>query len=305
MLHTQVPFPESVNPTFKPGATTNTPFLSEEEQQLEELEIGLILEAVHKRYGYDYRQYTQSTIRRRLHHHRERLKCKHLIDMLPRLLRDEESFSNLALDLSITVTEMFRDPWVYKSLREKVIPFLKTFPTVRIWHAGCATGEEVHSLAIILKEEGLLDRCVIYATDINPVALNVAKHGLFPIERVKEYTANYQKTGGLEPFAEYYRTDGTNVILDRNIRNRISFFQHNLCTDSVFGEMQLILCRNVMIYFNQDLQNRVFKLFRDSLAYGGFLCIGSKEDIRFSEVEDDFEAFDSPSKIYKMRRLAY
>ena len=276
--------------------------LTEEEQKLEELEIDLILQAIYRRYGYDYRQYTPNTIRRRLHHHRQKLNCEHLIDILPPLLRDPNKFGELALDLSITVTEMFRDPWVYKTLREKVIPFLKTFPTVRIWHAGCATGEEVHSLAILLKEEGLLDRCVIYATDINPVALNTAKHGVFPIEKVKEYTANYQQTGGLEPFGEYYRTDGTNVIIDRNIRNRISFFQHNLCTDSVFGEMQLILCRNVMIYFNQELQNRVLKLFRETLAYGGFLCLGSKEDIRFSEVEDDFEVFENRSKIYKLRR---
>jgi len=278
---------------------------TKEEQELEELEIELILEAVYKRYGYDYRQYTPNTIRRRLHHHREKLNCKHLIDMLPRLLRDEERFGELAMDLSITVTEMFRDPWVYKAIREKVIPFLKTFPTVRIWHAGCSTGEEVHSLAILLQEEGLLDRCVIYATDINPVALNIAKHGVFPIERIKEYTTNYQQTGGKEPFVNYYRTDGQNVIIDRSIRNRISFFQHNLCTDSVFAEIQLILCRNVMIYFNKDLQNRVFQLFRDSLAYGGFLCLGAKEDIRFSKVEPDFETFDPTSKIYKLRRHSF
>ena len=182
---------------------------------------------------------------------------------------------------------MFRDPWFYLALREKVIPFLKTFPFINVWQAGCATGEEVYSLAIILKEEGLYERSHIYATDFNDAALEKAKTRIYPLERIKEYSINYQKAGGKQSLADYYRAQYQSVIMDTALQQNITFANHNLATDGVFGEMHLILCRNVLIYFDRDLQSRVLSLFQNSLPYNGFLCLGSKETIHFSKVKKD------------------
>jgi chemotaxis protein methyltransferase CheR len=219
--------------------------------------------------------------------------------MQHKILYDVSFFEKLLLDMSINVTEMFRDPSFYLALRKFVVPELKKYPFLKIWHAGCSTGEEVYSMAILLKEEGLSDNIQIYATDMNELALKQAKNGIFDISRLKQYTANYQKAGGLESFSDYYVADDKHVIMDKSLKKNILFSDHNLATDGVFGEMNLIMCRNVLIYFNRELQNRVFRLFFDSLSTDGFLCIGSKESVRFSEYSDVFEDVVKNEKIYR------
>jgi chemotaxis protein methyltransferase CheR len=196
---------------------------------------------------------------------------------------------------------MFRDPWFFMTLRKKVIPFLRTFPFINVWQAGCATGEEVYSLAILLKEEGLYDRTRIYATDFNDAALERAKTRIYPLDRIKEYSVNYQKAGGQKSLANYYRARYQSIILDAALLDNITFANHNLATDGVFAEMHLILCRNVLIYFDRNLQNRVLSIFRDSLCYNGFLCLGSKETLQFSAVQPDFVEFATKERIYQCK----
>jgi len=270
---------------------------------IKQIEIDLLVEAIYQRYGYDFRQYSQASIKRRVQHHLTKTEFQTISDLIPSILHDEQAFTSLFLDLSITVTEMFRDPWVYLALREKVIPFLKTFPFINVWQAGCATGEEVYSLAILLKEEGLYDRARIYATDFNEVALEKARARIYPLDRIKEYSRNYQKAGGQRSLADYYRAQYQSVILDASLQENVTFANHNLATDSVFSEVHLILCRNVLIYFDRTLQNRVLTIFRDSLRYNGFLCMGSKESLQFSSVKDDFVKFADKEKIYQCKKV--
>jgi chemotaxis protein methyltransferase CheR len=234
-----------------------------------------------------------------------KLGCQKITDLTRRLLYDPEFFQRLVSDFSVTVTEMFRDPKVYAVLREKVVPYLKTYPFIKVWHAGCATGEEVYSLAILLHEEGLLERTTIYATDFNEAALTVAKEGIYPLKRIREYSDNYVKGGGKGSFSEYYHAQYDNVIMSKFLRNNMTFARHNLVTDQVFGEMHLILCRNVLIYFNRTLQDRVFHIFDDSLAHNAFLCLGSKENLKFSEVMDRFTEFEPKVKIYRKNKHNY
>jgi chemotaxis protein methyltransferase CheR len=269
---------------------------------IEQIELDLILVAIYQRYGYDFRQYSRASIKRRIEHHLAKTEFETMSELMSKILYDETLFQSLFFDISVTVTEMFRDPWFYLTLREKVIPFLKTFPFINIWHAGCATGEEVYSLAILLKEEQLYKRAHIYATDFNDAALEKAKARIYPLERIKEYTSNYQKAGGNNSFADYYRAQYQSVIFDAALQENITFANHNLATDSVFGEMHLILCRNVLIYFDRPLQDRVLSIFRDSLLYNGFLCLGSKETIHFSEVRKDFKEFAIKEKIYQCKK---
>ena len=217
------------------------------------------------------------------------------------ILTNREFFEVLLLDFSINVTEMFRDPIFYKYLRRELVPVLKTYPFVKIWLAGCATGEEVYSLAIILKEEGLYKRTQIYATDFNEAVLKKAKEGIYPIDCMKDYTVNYQKAGGRESFADYYTAKYDSAIIDKSLKNNIIFADHNLATDGVFGEMNLILCRNVLIYFNKILQNRVLGLFYNSLCRNGYLCLGNKESLKFSEQTDNFITIDNKGKIYRKK----
>ncbi len=269
---------------------------------IEQIEVNLLLEAICQRYGYDFRQYSQASIKRRIQHHLVKTNCQTISDLIPDILHDEAAFKALFYDLSVTVTEMFRDPWFYQTLREKVIPFLQTFPFINIWQAGCATGEEVYSLAILLKEEGLYNRSRIYATDFNDLALEKAKARIYPLERIKEYSANYQAAGGQKSLADYYRAKYQSVIMDSSLQENITFANHNLTTDGVFAEMHLILCRNVLIYFDRNLQNRVLSVFRDSLRYNGFLCLGTKETIQFSSVQKDFVDFGVKEKIYQCKK---
>lgn len=268
---------------------------------MEEMEISLLLETIYKKYGYDFRDYSKAHIRRRITNRLIRSGLKSISAMQSKIQHDEQFASSLLQDLSITVTEMFRDPEFYKALREKVIPILKTYSFIKIWHAGCATGEEAYSMAILLKEEGVYDRTTIYATDFNQQALNQAKEGIFSNELIREYTLNYQLAGGRESFADYYTSDYDMSIMQQSLKKNIMWANHNLVTDSVFAEVNLVLCRNVLIYFNKDLQNRVQSLFYGSLANGGILCLGSKESLRFSDVDDAYTELDKKQRIFKKK----
>lgn len=262
------------------------------------IELQLLLQAIYLKYGYDFRNYAKASIKRRVQHQLVKEGLPSISAMQHRLLYDVSFFERLLLDLSINVTEMFRDPSFYMALRNKVIPALKNFPFLKIWHAGCSSGEEVYSMAILLKEEGLYDRTQIYATDMNEVVLKQAKDGIFDISKLKQYTANYQKAGGRESFSDYYTAHYDHVVMEKSLKENILFSDHNLATDGVFGEMNLIMCRNVLIYFNRELQHRALGLFFDSLCFDGFLCLGSKESIRFSEYSDAFEDVVREEKIY-------
>jgi chemotaxis protein methyltransferase CheR len=265
----------------------------------ENIEVELLLEAIFQKYGYDFRHYSRASIKRRIMHRLAVAKFKSVSEMLGQVLYDVNFFETLLLDLSINVTEMFRDPLFFKTLRKEVIPVLRTYPFLKIWHAGCSTGEEVYSFAIILKEEGLYDKTQIYATDFNEVILHKAKQGIITLDQIKQYTLNYQKAGGKESFANYYTAKYDSALIDQSLKKNIVFSDHNLATDSVFGEMNLIMCRNVLIYFQKDLQNRAIGLFKDSVCNLGFLCIGSKESLMFSKYEQDFERVAKKANIFR------
>jgi len=267
-----------------------------------ELAISVSTEGIYQKYGYDFRQYSKAHINRRI---RNRMVLSGLDDVAQiqsKFLKDETFAYQLLQDLSITVTEMFRDRDFYKSLRENVIPILKTYPFIKTWHAGCATGEEAYSMAIILQEEGLYDRTIIYATDFNQHAINRAKEGIFSNSMMREYTSNYQLSGGKEPFSGYYTSSHDNIIMNQSLKKNIVRANHNLVTDSVFAEVHLILCRNVPIYFDNGLQNKVQKLFYDSLVNGGILCLGSKEGLRFTEFHEKYSELDKKERIFKKKR---
>ena len=266
-----------------------------------ELEISLLLEVVYQKYGYDFRQYSEAHIRRRIMNRMTMSGLEDISQMRSKILNDETFTSSLLQDLSITVTEMFRDPGFYRSLRENVIHVLKTYPFIKIWHAGCSTGEEAYSMSIILKEEGLYDRTTIYATDFNQQVLNYAKQGIFSNKMMKEYTTNYQMAGGKESFSNYYTSDDNNVIMNQSLKKNIVWANHNLVTDSVFAEAHLILCRNVLIYFDRNLQNKVQKLFYNSLIDGGILCLGSKESLHFSDFQEGYTELDKKQRIFKKK----
>ena len=265
----------------------------------EKIEFDLILEAIYQKYGYDFRNYAKASLRRRLRYRLSQSNLKTISEMQHKLLNDKEFFDTLLLDLTINVTEMFRDPSFFKALREIVISELKKQPFIKVWHAGCSSGEEIYSTAILLKENGMYESSLIYATDTNEMVLDKAKSGIFPIEKMKDFTVNYRKAGGIASFADYYTARYDNAIMDNSLKKNIVFSNHNLVTDSAFGEMDLIMCRNVLIYFNKDLQDRVFRLFMDSLRPGGFLCLGSKETVRFSSLSGNFENVIEKERVYR------
>jgi chemotaxis protein methyltransferase CheR len=272
-----------------------------EKSQNEKVEIDLVLQAVYMKYGYDFRHYAKASIRRRIRHSMEKHGLERICDLQHRLIYDGTFFDQFLLDLTVNVTEMFRDPPFFKALREKILPALRDSPPVKIWHAGCATGEEAYSIAILLQEAGMADMARIYATVANEAVLARAKKGIYSLERIQQYTTNYQKSGGLGSFADYYTSRYGNAIMNQDLRKRIVFSDHNLVTDEVFGDMDLILCRNVMIYFSRPLQDRVFGIFTKSLCAGGFLCLGTKESVRFSPVSDEYETVMKGQKIYRKR----
>lgn len=267
--------------------------------QNDQIELAVLMEAVFLKYGYDFRNYSEAHLRRRIKNVLNKFGLPNIAALQHEIIYSKERFELLLAELSINVTEMFRDPAFYRALRQNVLPLLKTYPFVKIWHAGCASGEEVYSMAILLKEEGLHERCQIYATDFNSSILQKAKQAIFPIELIKEYTSNYIAAGGKQDFSDYYTAAYESIILDKSIRERIVFSDHNLATDTVFGEMHMVVCRNVMIYFNRELQDRVVKLFADSLCYRGVLCLGSKESLKFNSYGHLFEPISEKEKIYK------
>ncbi len=269
--------------------------------EIEDIEYRLLLEAIYQAYGYDFRSYTQASLQRRVQHHMAMNTIDRVSTLQGMILHDRQAFAALLSDLTINVTEMFRDPDFYRAFREKVVPMLRTHPFIKIWHAGCATGEEIYSMAIVLQEEGLYERAHIYATDIDHQVLEKARRGIFPAASLKKYTQNYQRSGGRADFSDYYTARYDNVIMNSNLKRNLVFADHDLATDQVFGEMQVILCRNVLIYFNKVLQQRVFQLFYDSLDLGGALCLGTKESLRFATCEGGFEVVDAAQRIYRKR----
>ncbi len=267
----------------------------------ESIEIQLLLEAIYLKYGYDFRNYAKAHVKRRIKRRLAMTDYASISEMQHKVLYDQVFFAELLLDLSINVTKMFRDPSFYLALRRDVMPILSTYPFIKIWDAGCSTGEELYSLAILFKEEGLYDRSQIYATDFNQMALQKAREGIYPVDQIKEFTVNYQKGGGRLSFSDFYLARYDSVILDKSLKERIVFSDHNLVTDGVFGEMNLIVCRNVLIYFNKELQDKVVKLFWESLCSGGYLCLGSKESLKFTKYVDRFQVIDGKEKIYKKK----
>ncbi|MFZ2961182.1 MAG: CheR family methyltransferase [Candidatus Ozemobacteraceae bacterium] len=279
----------SAIPPVEPASETESDVIS----------LDLLLEAIWRKYGYDYRDYSRASLLRRLRHRQEISGLAHLSELISPVLHDERFFRLLQQDLSIQVSEMFRDPSFYLLLREQVIPFLRTWPSIRIWFAGCAGGEEVFSFAILLQEEGLLDKTTLYATDIIEDAINRAREGIFPIERMNAFSENYRKAGGQGSFSDFFTARYGSAIMRSFLREHIVFSVHNLATDAVFGEMTLICCRNVLIYFNQKLKNRALSLFKEALTPGGFLCLGSREILTENNIEKTFHPFGSRESIYR------
>jgi chemotaxis protein methyltransferase CheR len=270
-------------------------------QSIDNTELELLLEAILKRYGYDFRNYAKPTIQRRVVQFIESKQVESIADLIKPVLYDREFAFSLIKRFSINVSEMFRDPFVYQALLKNVIPLLRTYPSFKIWHAGCAEGQEVYSLAILLKEAGLLERATIFATDINEEALDTAKKGIYPISDIQTICKNYLQAGGQTTFNNYCHAAYDAVTISSDLKQHITFANHNLVQDASFGEMHLILCRNVLIYFDHELKERVLKLFVNSLTKGGFICLGAKEEILQSDTTRDLERIDSKCRIFKKR----
>jgi chemotaxis protein methyltransferase CheR len=267
--------------------------------EIEKIEIDLLLEAVFRYYGYDFRNYAPPFIQRRISHRVRKENLTSISALQEKILREPEVMENLISDFSINVTEMFRDPEFFKSFRTKVIPLVKDFPDIRIWHVGCSSGEEVYSMAILLHEEGVYEKTRIFATDINASILERAKKGTFPLDGMQRYTKNYFEAGGKRAFSEYYKAVDDQVFFHPFLQKNVVFAQHNLVTDHSFNEFDIIICRNVLIYFNKRLQNDVHKLFYDSLSMSGFLGLGKREGIKFTSYENCYGEFDASEKLYR------
>jgi len=265
----------------------------------ESIEFDLLIEAIYKKYGYDFRNYSKPTLKRRIQSKLSSTGLDSISAMQHKVLYDKKFFESVLIDLTVNVTEMFRDPTFYRAVREKVIPILKKYSFLKIWHAGCSTGEEVYSMAILLEEENLLSKTTLYATDIDEKVLRKAKEGIYPLDKIREYTTNYQKAGGTESFSDYYTAKYEAVIMDSRLKKKIVFSQHNLVTGKAFSEMNMIVCRNVIIYFDKELQNRVLCLFNDCLIKNGILCLGSKESVHFTTSRNHFGEFVGKEKIYQ------
>ena len=274
---------------------------NESNPELLNIELHLLLEAIFLRYGYDFRNYSKAHIKRRVLHRLGISSLSTVTELQNKILRDRKFFIDFLDDLSINVTEMFRDPDFYTSIRENIVPKLRTYAYFKIWHAGCATGEEVYSLAILLQEEGLLERCQVYATDFNQKVLEIAKEGVYQKADIEQYEKNYQLSGGKKKLSDYYKSMYGSVMFNKELSNRIVFADHNLVTDSVFADVNLILCRNVLIYFEKELQEKVLGLFYESLVPSGILCLGTKESLKFTNYNKLFEEIDSKQKIFKKR----
>jgi len=267
--------------------------------ELETIEIQLLLEGMFRYYGFDFRNYALASLKRRIWNTIRLERLDSVSGLQEKVLHNPAYLDRLLLDLSVNVTAMFRDPSFYIAFRNKVVPLLRTYPFIRIWHAGCSTGEEVYSMAILLQEEGLYNRCRIYATDMNEMVLKKAKAGIFPLKQMQEYTQLYQQAGGKQAFSEYYTAAYDNAIFRSSLKENIIFSHHNLATDSSFNEFNVIVCRNVLIYFNPTLQERVHKLFYDSLAMFGVLGLGHQESLKLTPYENYYEEIESHEKLYR------
>ncbi|HTM66265.1 MAG TPA: protein-glutamate O-methyltransferase CheR [Flavipsychrobacter sp.] len=260
-----------------------------EQGRISDEELEILLNDLLEQHGYDFTEYAHASLKRRINRLASLDKFPSFAELRFRLKNDEGYLKRFVEEISVNVTEMFRDPLFYKTLREEVLPVLATYPLIRIWHAGCATGEEVYSLAIVLKELKLLEKSLLYATDINPSVLETARKGIFPLSQMKIYSENYVEAGGSQEFSQYYTANYDFAKMDEELKKRIILATHNLVSDHSFNVFHLILCRNVLIYFNKDLQDRVFRLFDDSLEKLGFLALGAKETIRFSSIAGSYQ----------------
>lgn len=272
--------------------------------ETEEIEMHLLLEALYRKYHYDFRNYSPASIKRRLMQARDHFECRTLSQLQDRLLHEPQVVERLLPTLTVQVSDMFRDPSYFRSLRENVIPHLKTYPSLKVWIAGCSAGEELYSMAILFREEGLESRTIFYATDINGDALEKARAGVYELDRVAQFTENHRRSGGRSSLSDYYTTGYGFAKFDPSLRKRAVFSDHSLVSDEVFAETQLVSCRNVLIYFNRELQDRAIGLFKDALVRKGFLGIGSKESLRFCAHADAFTEFDREQRIYQKGGVA-
>lgn len=273
--------------------------MTETFDKIEDIEIRLLLEALYVRYHYDFRNYAMASVKRRLRQARDQMGFPTISAIQESVLHDDTVLPLLLGYLTVQVSEMFRDPGYFQAIREKVVPHLKTYPSLKVWIAGCSGGEELYSFVILFREEGLEERTIFYATDINQEALRIAEAGVYDLDRIQLFTENHRKSGGKSSLSDYYATGYGRATFDRSLKERVVFSDHSLVTDAVFGEMNLISCRNVMIYFDRPLQDRAIGLFKDSLTRKGFLGIGAKESLRFSAHANAFSELAREEKIYQ------
>lgn len=266
-----------------------------------DIELRLLLEGIFLRYQHDFRHYAVASLRRRIVQAMRRFDCATVSELQGRILNDPAVFAQMLQYFTVQVSEMFRDPEYFRALKAHVLPLLATYPSIKVWVAGCSSGEEVWSLAILLEEAGLLERCLIYATDINPDALKAAEAGVFPLERIAGFSTNYRQAGGERSLSDYYTAAYHGALFDRRLRQQMVFADHSLATDSVFSEVHLVSCRNVLIYFDRELQDRAIGLFRDALVHRGFLGLGMKESLRFTSHAEAFSSMAMAEKIYQRR----
>jgi chemotaxis protein methyltransferase CheR len=269
-----------------------------------DLEVRLLLEAIYDRYHYDFRSYAKASLKRRLRQACQSQGVTSVSGLQERVLHEPECFAALLQYLTVQVSDMFRDPEFFHAIRTQVVPVLATYPSIKVWVAGCSTGEEAYSIAILLQEEGLLDRSIIYGTDINAQALRAAGNGVYSLARLRGFTENHRRSGATTSLSDYYHASGDSAILDPALRRKVTFSDHSLATDNVFSEVHLVTCRNVLIYFDQELQNRALRLFGDALISRGFLGLGSKESVRFSKAAELFTEFAMHERIYRRRGLS-
>ena len=270
----------------------------------QDIELGLLVDAVYRQYHYDFRQYARASIRRRVAAAMTQLGGETVSQVQDRVLHDRAAFQVLLNALTVPVSDLFRDPTYFLALRQHVVPVLRTYPSLKVWVAGCSTGEEVYSLAILLKEEGLLEQAIIYATDINAERLHAAEAGVYPLERLPAFTENHQRSGGRGSLSQYYVAAYGRAVFDKALRRNVVFSDHSLATDSVFAEVQLVSCRNVLIYFNRQLQDHAVGLFREALGVGGFLGLGARESLRFTRHAEAFREVVAGERLFQKRRVA-
>ncbi len=270
-------------------------------EKTEDIELRLLLDALLRRYHYDFRGYSFASLKRRLTQARERFDCRTFSQLQDRILHDPAVVADLLAYLTVQVSELFRDPAYFRAVRERVVPHLRTYPSLKVWVAGCSAGEELYSLVILFREEGLEERTLFYGTDINPEALRKAEAGVYEADRVALFTENHRKAGGKSSLSDYYTAAYGMAVFDKTLRKRAVFSDHSLVSDAVFAEVHLVSCRNVLIYFDRDLQDRAVGLFNDALVRKGFLGLGAKESLRFSRHAAAFDEFDRDARLYQKR----